>query len=162
MERIRKERRHFVCALSPSKKFNFTQNSNRAAARMKKRLLRKRIKTEDMYLGFYTLRGRKFPHGNFRTSVFCEVKTQIVGKTKFFDSLSTAVYDCGAFLRVKFTETSARKPARAARQSGGGLVRKSGRRRTRPECPSRRRHRTTRRRAQRDRGRAGRAVRNCG
>ena len=25
-----------------------------------------------------------FPHGNFRTSVFCEVKTQIVGKTIVF------------------------------------------------------------------------------
>ena len=54
---------------------------------MKKRLLRKRKKTEDMRLGFFTSRGRKFPHGNFRTSVFCEVRTQIVGKTKFFDSL---------------------------------------------------------------------------
>ena len=42
-----------------------------------------------VYLGFDTLRGRKFPQGNFRTSVFCEVKTQIVGKTKFFDSLNT-------------------------------------------------------------------------
>ena len=40
-----------------------------------------------MYHGFYTLRGRKFPYGNFRTSVFCKVKTQIVGKTKFFDRL---------------------------------------------------------------------------
>ena len=55
---------------------------------MKKRLLRKRIKTGGVYLGFDTLRGRKFPYGNFRTSVFCEVKTQIVGKTKFFDSLT--------------------------------------------------------------------------
>ena len=45
------------------------------------------MKTGDMRLGFHTLRGRKFPYGNFRTSVFCEVKTQIVGKTKFFDSL---------------------------------------------------------------------------
>ena len=43
--------------------------------------------TGGVYLGLDTLRGRKFPHGNFRTSVFCEVKTQIVGKTKFFDSL---------------------------------------------------------------------------
>lgn len=42
MERIRKERRQNVCALSPSKKFNFTQNSSRAAARMKKRLRSKR------------------------------------------------------------------------------------------------------------------------
>ena len=54
---------------------------------MKKRLLRKRIQTGGVYLGLDTLRGKKFPHGNFRTSVFCEVKTQIVGKTKFFDSL---------------------------------------------------------------------------
>ena len=54
---------------------------------MKKRLLRKRIQTGGVYLGLDTLRGRKFPYGNFRTSVFCEVKTQIVGKTKFFDSL---------------------------------------------------------------------------
>ena len=37
-----------------------------------------------VYHGFYTLRGRKFPHGNFRTSVFCKVKTQIVGKTLVF------------------------------------------------------------------------------
>ena len=34
-----------------------------------------------MCLGFFTLRGRKFPYGNFQTSVFCKVKTQIVGKT---------------------------------------------------------------------------------
>ena len=45
--------------------------------------------TGGVYLGLDTLRGRKFPHGNFRTSVFCEVKTQIVGKTKFFDSFRT-------------------------------------------------------------------------
>ena len=44
-----------------------------------------------VYHGFYTSRGRKFPHGNFRTSVFCEVKTQIVGKTKFFDRLKNPV-----------------------------------------------------------------------
>ena len=68
MERIRKERRQNVCALSPSKKFNFTQNSSSAAARMKKRLLRKRIKTGGVYLGFDTSGGRKFPHGNFRTT----------------------------------------------------------------------------------------------
>ena len=47
------------------------------------------MKTGGVYLGFHTFRGRKFPHGNFRTSVFCKVKTQIVGKTKFFDSLNT-------------------------------------------------------------------------
>ena len=58
---------------------------------MKKRLLRKRIKTGGVYLGFDTLKGRKFPYGNFRTSVFCKVKTQIVGKTKFFDSLRFTV-----------------------------------------------------------------------
>ena len=56
---------------------------------MKYYLRSKYIKTGGVYLGFDTLRGRKFPHGNFRTSVFCEVKTQIVGKTKFFDSLNT-------------------------------------------------------------------------
>ena len=61
---------------------------------MKKRLLRKRIKTGGVYLGFDTLRGRKFPYGNFRTSVFCEVKTQIVGKTKFFGSLKRQAPAC--------------------------------------------------------------------
>ena len=54
---------------------------------MKKHLRSKCTKTGGVYLGFRTLRGRKFPYGNFRTSVFCEVRTQIVGKTKFFDSL---------------------------------------------------------------------------
>ena len=39
-----------------------------------------------VYLGFLTLRGRKFPNGNFRTSVFCQSRTQLVGKTKFCDS----------------------------------------------------------------------------
>ena len=38
------------------------------------------IKTGGVYLGFYTLRGRKFPHGNFRTSVFCEVRTHLSAK----------------------------------------------------------------------------------
>ena len=60
------------------------RNSSRVAARIQKRLLRKRMKTGGVYLGFHTLRGRKFPYGNFRTSVFCEVKTQIVGKTIVF------------------------------------------------------------------------------
>ena len=55
------------------------------------------MKTGGVYLGFHTLRGRKFPYGNFRTSVFCEVKTQIVGKTKFFDSLRRT-----AVRRIKF------------------------------------------------------------
>ena len=50
------------------------------------------MKTGGVYLGFHTLRGRKFPYGNFRTSVFCEVKTQIVGKTKFFDSLNRPLF----------------------------------------------------------------------
>ena len=54
---------------------------------MKKHLRSKCTKTGGVYLGFRTLRGRKFLYGNFRTSVFCEVRTQIVGKTKFFDSL---------------------------------------------------------------------------
>ena len=48
---------------------------------MKYNLRSKLIKTGGVYLGFYTLRGRKFPNGNFRTSVFCEAKTQIVGGT---------------------------------------------------------------------------------
>ena len=61
------------------------------------------MKTGGVYLGFHTFRGRKFPHGNFRTSVFCEVKTQIVGKTKFFDSLSTVLYvRCFLYLQEKF------------------------------------------------------------
>ena len=34
-------------------------------------------------------RGRVPRFSCFRTSVFCEVKTQIVGKTKFFDSLNS-------------------------------------------------------------------------
>ena len=57
------------------------------------------MKTGGVYLGFHTLRGRKFPHGNFRTSVFCEVKTQIVGKTKFFDSLKESTAVCCALLK---------------------------------------------------------------
>ena len=55
--------------------------------------------TGGVYLGFDTLRGRKFPYGNFRTSVFCEVKTQIVGKTKFFDSLKESTAVCCALLK---------------------------------------------------------------
>ena len=47
------------------------KNSSRAAARVKKRLHGKREKTGDMCLGFYT-------------SVFCEVKTHLVGKTSVF------------------------------------------------------------------------------
>ncbi|WP_418916877.1 hypothetical protein, partial [Agathobaculum sp.] len=61
---------------------------------MKKRLRSKCTKTGGVYLGFRTLRGRKFPHRNFRTSVFCKVKTQIVGKTKFFDSLKGPPQAC--------------------------------------------------------------------
>ena len=75
---------------------------------MKKRLLRKRIKTGGVYLGFDTLKGRKFPYGNFRTSVFCKVKTQIVGKTKFFDSLRADFYQSALFFpfyQVLWSET---------------------------------------------------------
>ena len=54
--------------------------------------------TGGVYLGLDTLGGREFPYGNFRTSVFCEVKTQIVGKTKFFDKLKrhacSVPFDC--------------------------------------------------------------------
>ena len=48
---------------------------------------RKSIKSRGVYLAFYTFRGRKFPYGNFRTSVFCVVRTQLVGETQFRDSL---------------------------------------------------------------------------
>ena len=58
---------------------------------MKWILLCKIIKTGSMYHGVYTYRGRKFPHGNFRTSVFCEVKTQIVGKTLVFRQAQSCV-----------------------------------------------------------------------
>ena len=40
-------------------------------------------KSGGVYLGFLTLRGRKFPHGNFRTSVFCEVRTHLSEKRSF-------------------------------------------------------------------------------
>ena len=57
-----------------------------------------------VYHGFYSSRGRKFPNGNFRTSVFCEVKTQIVGKTKFFDRLRLSVFpeSLSCFYRPRF------------------------------------------------------------
>ena len=51
-----------------------------AAARQRaiqSKLLRNFQKTGGVYLGFLTLRGRKFPNGNFRTSVFCEVRTHL-------------------------------------------------------------------------------------
>ena len=38
---------------------------------------------------FSCFRGESFRTGTFRTSVFCEVKTKIIGKTKFFDSLNS-------------------------------------------------------------------------
>ena len=64
--------------------------SCRAAARMKYNLRSRLIKTGSMYHGFYTPRGSKFPHGNFRTSVFCGAKrcqNTLVGKNiSFFDS----------------------------------------------------------------------------
>ncbi len=41
---------------------------------MKYNLRSRLIKTGSMYHGFYTSRGRKFPNGNFRTSVFCGAK----------------------------------------------------------------------------------------
>ena len=41
----------------------------RAAARIQSNLLCKFIKTGSVYLGFYTLRGKKFPYGNFRTTL---------------------------------------------------------------------------------------------
>ena len=36
-------------------------------------------------------------HLGLRTSVFCEVKTRIVGKTKFFDNLKAPVHANGGF-----------------------------------------------------------------
>ena len=68
---------------------------------MKKHLRSKCTKTGGVYLGFRTLRGRKFPYGNFWTSVFCEVRTQIVGKTKFFDSLKAPGLLAGRFFLQK-------------------------------------------------------------
>ena len=40
-------------------------------------------KTEAMCLGFHSLRGRKLPHGSFRTSVFCVRQNTDCRKTKF-------------------------------------------------------------------------------
>ena len=61
------------------------------------------MKNGGVYLGFHTFRVRKFSYGNCRTPVFCKVKTQIVGKTKFFDSLSTVLYvRCFFHLQEKF------------------------------------------------------------
>ena len=57
---------------------------------MKKRLQRKRKKTGDMRLGFLTLRGRKFPNGNFRTSVFCAVRTHLPEKRELFGKIKAA------------------------------------------------------------------------
>ena len=56
--------------------------------------------TGGVYLGFHTLRGRKFPYGNFRTSVFCEVKTQIVGKTIVFRQSQAAGSRLPLFERI--------------------------------------------------------------
>ena len=63
---------------------------SRAAARMKKRLLCKRKETGDMRLGFFTLRGRKFLHRNFRTSVFCAVRTHLPEKRELFGKIKAA------------------------------------------------------------------------
>ena len=62
----------------------------REAARMKKRLLCKRKETGDMRLGFFTLRGRKFLHRNFRTSVFCAVRTHLPEKRELFGKIKAA------------------------------------------------------------------------
>ena len=52
-----------------------------------------------MRLGFFTLRGRKFPHGNFRTSVFCEVRTQDCRKNEVFrQSLAAALFRAELYL----------------------------------------------------------------
>ena len=57
---------------------------------MKKRLLCKRKKTEDMRLGFLTLRGRKFLHRNFRTSVFGVGRTHLPEKRELFGKIKAA------------------------------------------------------------------------
>ena len=57
---------------------------------MKKRLLCKRKKTGDMRLGFFTLRERKFLHRNFRTSVFCAVRTHLPEKRELFGKIKAA------------------------------------------------------------------------
>ncbi len=61
-------------------------SATHAVARIKPHLQRKCIKSQDMRLIFYTLKEKKFLYRNFLSSVFGEVQTQIVGKTKFFDS----------------------------------------------------------------------------
>lgn len=40
--------------------------------------------------GFYTLRGRKFLHRNFRTSVFCAVRTHLPEKRELFGKIKAA------------------------------------------------------------------------
>ena len=62
--------------------------------------------TGGVYLGFHTLRGRKFPYGNFRTSVFCEVKTQIVGKTIVFRQSQAPVSPVPSFYYSAFFVSS--------------------------------------------------------
>ena len=48
--------------------------------------------TGGVYLGFDTSGGRKLPYGNVRTTRVCEVRTHIVGKTKFFDSIGGSLF----------------------------------------------------------------------
>ena len=62
---------------------------------MKKRLLRKRIQTGGVYLGLDTLRGRKFPHGNFRTSVFCVRQNTDCRKNEVFRQSQAPPYRRG-------------------------------------------------------------------
>ena len=64
------------------------KNSSRAAARVKKRLHGKREKTGDMCLGFFTLRGRKFPHGNFRTTRVLRSQNTDCRKNDSFSTVS--------------------------------------------------------------------------
>lgn len=59
----------------------------RAAVRMKQHLHCNCINSQDIRLTVYTLRKKKFPYGNFFSSVFGKARTQVVGKTKLFDSL---------------------------------------------------------------------------
>ena len=55
------------------------------------------IKTGSMYHGFYTLRGESFRMGTFGRPVFCEVKTQIVGKTLVFRQAQTQTFLCAVY-----------------------------------------------------------------
>ncbi|MFQ9128019.1 MAG: PhoU domain-containing protein [Butyricicoccaceae bacterium] len=80
---VEKARTHEIRGSQPVDKVCFHAKTAVAAAHSKA-FAAQTHENRGVYPGFHTLRGRKFPYGNFRTSVFCEVKTQIVGKTIVF------------------------------------------------------------------------------